>query len=378
MNRNLIIFLVAVFVLLFGGIAYYFYYIASHPDSIAEQRQSVDVAIDHARKSVKSGADATTVAQLERSLSQAVDKTQEAKAKMVLASAYIATSPEKSIDLDKEISLDTTYPVAYRSTAGNAVVEYYLSTKNVTFAKEHIFTGPTWGDFMKGSTFDSNGLEQGVIHSLEWVASITPSFPPEYALAYYYGQRIGTDRNSKYIPLTKDHVQKGDVAFQTALDFNKKSLEQNPSRLPPFLNNRLGIGLEHKVLALVDLYNVGAAGSSFDAIHADFKEAIDLLEKDKEDMSALDSARYTRFHLAVFLVRENAKMHAAEVASVLAPVVDNPQKSSSFYKGYLTSYGSDARLRGSAVWSDMVLLGKSNTKFKTLLLNLGWKEADLK
>ena len=387
-RSTIVIFLAALVVLvIFGGgvyllkpsLVYRILGVSNRPT----QRSITNAYIDQGRKLVQSGNPDQAVPALEKAVQNATDTTQEYSAKLVLASAYITSSNvatrAKGVSLFKEISLRADYPGMVRSNAANSAVEYYLSSKDVSFAQKNIFTGPTWSDFMNGNTFDSVGLEKGVISALEWTSTLALSFSPEYTLAYYYGEQIGNDKTSKYIHMVKDRIQRGDLAYAAALQVNADFSTKNPTGgLPPYTNNRLGIGLEHKALALVDLYKVGQADLTFEEIAKEYTDSIALLEKDPNDKMARVSALYNRFHLAVFYVDESPTKYKSQITTALAPLYKDDLKSSNFYTGYLKSYGTNPALANSQIWKDMVKLGRADVQFKALLLSVGWNESAFK
>jgi hypothetical protein len=258
-----------------------------------------------------------------------------------------------------------------------------LSGKDIDFALQTIFTGPTWGDFLTGNPKE-NDVDAAVIKSLEWITSLSPAFGPEYVLASKYAdwikQGVNPDMRASYITLAHQHLDKGDTEYQKALEKNQAFREQNLTSVPPYSDNRLGVGIEHKALALDALFLAKATEKNAKDVESTYEEAIALLEQDSTLNSALVSGLYTRFHLAVFLARVDAKKYSQIIIDTLAPInkTNSNLRQSNFYQSFLRNYGKDTRYRNTDAWKDIVLVAHIDPLFKNLLIELGWNTNDFK
>ncbi len=384
MNYKILILGLVAAVLAVGGVGYYyFFYAPSHSASyLTRQREIFNRDLSDSKKMVMTGQSSDAIPNLEKIAQSATDNTQEALAKDNLGMAYmIAGMPEKGIALLKEVSVDDKYPTAYRSTAAQEVMEYYISGKNVDFALKNIFTGPIWGDFIKAKTVDAKALELGAINGFEWITTLGPSFAPEYTLASKYavlaGETTDSLERSQSQTLAKQHLVKGDAAYQAALDANKIFLVDNPTQVPPYTDFRLGVGLEHKAITLSMLYEQKVPGITLANVESAFTDTLALLEKDPAIAGNITSGIYTRYHLAAFYAHISAKQYSAKILTTLAPMYNTALQNSSFFQSFLKNYGTDGIYYKTQDWNDLVLLSKSDPKFKSLLLSLGWKASDL-
>lgn len=366
------------------AVYYFFYFLPTHSQAqLQQQKQAVDISLSDAKKMIMIGQSSEAIPLLEKNVTSATDAGQEAVAKINLGIAYVgAGMPDKGIALMKEVSTDITYPLGYRSTAAQQVLEYYISGKDSAFALNNIFTGVIWGSFIKEKNPDAKALELGVINAFEWVTTLAPSFPAEYTLASKYavlaGETTGsTTARAQYQNLALQHVKKGDAAYQDALALNQRSLQKDPTIVPPFVDYRLGVGLEHKGITLAALYEQKVSGVTLSDVESAFADCLALLEKDPTLKGSLVSGIYARYHLAAFYAHINSKQYASKIVATLAPMYNTSLQSSNFYQSFLKIYGTDGIYYKTQDWNDLVLLSTIDPKFKSLLLSLGWKASDL-
>jgi hypothetical protein len=368
--------------ILAAALTYYLLVYRNNPAAIAAQHAKVESAVQDARLALYKGGGSETIPTLESSVSQATDVYQKAYAQLTLGSSYVASGmSDKGIALWKQISLDTNNPPAIRSSAAQLTLEHYLSSKDIGFALNNIFTGPTWGDFLQGSTStDPAVIDLGVIRALEWTASLAPSFPTEYTLATEYGERIvqgyEPSKKAQYITLAQEHIKKGDAIYQLSVQYNQQTTPPGSPVLPPFSDYRLGVGIEHKAWALGDLYQAAAPDVTIAQVKKTYADSLAILEKDPTARGSIVSADYARFHLAAFLLHAEGQSGAQDIRDALAPIYNvSTRIDSDFYQGFLRQYGADPRYKGTLMWNDMVKLAKVDPRFKSLLEQLGWSDS---
>jgi tetratricopeptide (TPR) repeat protein len=383
-RQTLVLSVIATAAIIVGCATYYFLYFrpAHEAARLLQQKQAVDVSLSDAKKMMAVGQSSEAIPSLENDVAQAADKGQESVAKINLGIAYYSAGmPEKGVALLKEVSTNVVYPMAYRSTAGQQILEYYISSKDTDFALKNIFTGIVWGDFIKESNPDAKALELGVINAFEWVSVLGPSFSTEYVLASKYAALANETTDSatktKYQNLAIDHVKKGDDAYQYALKINQDSLQKNPNLVPPFVDYRLGVGLEHKALTLSLLYEQKVSSIELANVESAFKDALTILEKDPNLKGNIVSGIFTRYHLAAFYAHIGSAQYASKILSTLAPMYNPSVQDSNFFQSFLKNYGTDKIYYKTQDWKDIVALSKIDPKFKSLLLSLGWKSSDL-
>lgn len=381
MKRALIVLFSVIGVAAIGGLAYWLvaFRASSSPEEMQRQRFSEN--LQAGRQLLSNGVGGTALDLLEQAVMQAANPAQKSRAELNLGSAYVqAGMPQKGIDLWKQISINASYPVAYRSTATQDVLSYYISGKDVDFALSEIFTGPVWGGFIKGQSPDLRGLNLAFKNALLWIDSFefpNHSFIIQYRLANWYGEDmlIASGTAKEYdLSQARHYIQRGDAAYDRALATNTEALKKSPNDLPPYVDSILGVGLTLKARTVgamyLDLVKVG--GVTFDHATSLFKEAIGLSERRS------GTASYSRFHFAEFLELADPVANKQQILDALAPLYTATNRDdATFYQDFLKRERADARYHDTLSYRHLVGLSKIDPRFKSLLISLGWKSSDL-
>jgi hypothetical protein len=372
-----ILVLMILVVVVIGG---YFYYKNGAQQNQNTQKtanqDAINADISKGRNATLSGDGATAVPLLEKSVADTQDSSTRALAQINLASAYIvAGRKEDGVNLFKQVSLDVKAPPSFRASGGQHAIEYYLGGKDIAFARSVIFTGPVWGAFLDQSISGQKGVDIAVINAFNWVTSLAPSYGAEYELASKYADQVQLGGTADTIRLNTvnatTHIQKGDIDYKQTINSGVPAGDNG-------FNSRLGVALEHKAIALDELYQAKAINDNADTVISTYQDSITLVEKDPTLKIAVSSGLFARYHLAAFMMHVDSKKYASAIADTLAPLYGDSMRSTNFYTGFLKQYGSDPQYTKTPMWNDMVALSKIQPQFKELLLQEGWSPTDLK
>jgi tetratricopeptide (TPR) repeat protein len=381
----LVIALCCLFIIILGAGAVYYFVILPKQLTPAEiLAQQVDKNLQSGRQLLNQNSPQSAIPWLQQAASQAVDLDQKSRAELNLGQAYLAAGmSQQGIALLKEVSLNETYPVGYRSTAAQNIVGYFKDGKDVNFALQYVFTGPTWSDFIKGTTPDATGMNTAIKNAYLWIASFdnsTSAFNVYYTLASWYGEDLSGQTGATQadeIVQTKKYIQLGDAMYPQVLALNATAKQSDPTGVPPFTVGVIGNALTLKARALAGLYRVGDASTTLNAVSTAFTQAITLLDSDPTGYS---TSLYSHFHFADFLVKVNPTANAQKVTDTLTFLYSDPSQYSVnvFFQGFLKLYGAQNSIyRGTLTWKDIVIMTHIDPRFKSLLINLGWSVSDL-
>lgn len=387
MKRSLIfsIVVLVLFIIAAGGAFYYFIYSPAQPTPAEKNRQAVNQKLQSGRELLNTNSPQSAIPWLQQAVSSAVDFDQKSRAELNLGAAYLAAGmPEQGIALLKEVSLNTNYPVGYRSTAAQNVIGYYKNSQNIDFALKNIFTGPTWSGFIVGDNQDATGLNLATKNAYLWILSFDTStsvFNVYYTLANWYADDIKSQTGAakaQDISKTKTYIQLGDAMYPKILAVNAAAKKQDPTGVLPFTVGVIGNALTLKARALAGLYFAGDASATFETVSSAFTQALSTLDSDPTGYS---TGLYSHFQLADFLVRADPVANKAAVVKALSFIYSDPAQYTVnvFFQGFLKSYGAaNSAYRKTQTWKDLVVMAGIDPQFKALLIKLGWAASDLK
>lgn len=386
-RREKILLIVAVLTVLFIAavlfVSYFIFYIPQQQEQAAQN-------LREGRNLFHSGNALEAIPQLQQALQQATTPAQKAQAELSVAASYVEVGMvSQGTALRKEISLNQTYPVLYRLSAAEYALEWYISAGDMNYAIQNLFTGPIWGDFIKGNTTDTVGVNAAVKNAYLWVESLAAAasigdLPFRlYWLTNWYAQdalSTSTSTREEDIVQAKRYLMLGDSAYASVLEANAAAKAKDATSAAPFSDTFLAGSLSFKARALSGLYQGKVDGITFASPTDTFMQAIGLYERKSSDKVNLNYGLYARFNLALFLAKDDAVNNKQEILTILGPLYTQEQSllNFSFYHNFLRSTGVDPTLRNSAGWNNIGMLAKIDPRLKTMLVGLGWNAADIK
>ena len=317
-------------------------------------------------KLLDSGDPAAAAALFQELLDEVENPLQEGQIKLNLAVSRLRADPGEAVEMLKEISLNKDYAPLGRAKAANYVLAKYEDDKDDVFAREHIFTGPVWSEFL----VEGEPFSEAMIRGLEFSQGIYPTPETNMRLATEYSRFLFGD-----LELTQEEK---DARIEKALQnitYGDELLEKI------FAAGKVGYGDTHytevaiayqrKAMALDLLYFAGHVDNPKLVTEA-YEDALYTLIQNKAGSSI---ELFVRYLYADFLIRLDDENKEATIAKILTPFSEtqNNQAIGNFLRNQISyvHLNSTGKEKLPVRPDNIVRLAEISPEFKLVLQNAG-------
>lgn len=318
-----------------------------------------------------SGDAAGAAAHFDRLLEQAKIPEQEGQAKLNLGVARLHTNRNEAVALLKEVSIDERYLPSTRAKAANYVLNEYTATKEDNFAREHIFTGPIWEDFLvEGET-----LEQAVLRGFEFSMFMNPTPEASMRIAaetafQMWEDDISQEQKDEYAEIVERNIQFGDQSIQNLTE--NGIIQYGGTHF-----TEIATAYNRKGMALDVLYFQEYIDDS-QRVEEAFQDALNIL---LENEGGLGTELFVRYHYADFLIRLDPDGRRESIEKILAPMnqMTVSHNVATFLKNWIARdeiapVGKEKQL---AQPEHIRVMAEISPEFKSALQSIGVGESDL-
>lgn len=366
---TIILLLVIVLVVVFMYV--YYMSLSKESGSSMSSDEQFSVTLQEGGRLLTSGNAAEATAQFNKLLEQAETPVQEGVAKLNLAVSRLKSNREEAVAMLKEVSVNTEYQPFTRAKATNYILNEYTATKDAQFATEHIFTGPTWGEFMR----EDESLDDAALRGYEFSALISPTpegsmrIAAETAFKMWRPETTEEERDA-YAEKVLVYIGDADNAIESlTADGRIQYGDTHYSEIATAYNR--------KGMALDVLYFLGYVDDP-QMVEDAFQDALNILI---ENGTVLGTELFIRYHYSDFLVRLDAEGRQESIAKILTPMeqMTTNNNAATFFRNRLENqmlYQAKA-IDELARPDNIVRLANISPEFRSALLRIGVSEASL-
>lgn len=364
-----IVLVVSILVVLVVLIGYIFHYKNSaDQNDEALQDEVFQSEIQRGGNLLLSGNSAEAATHFQNMVEQAETPVQEGQAKLNVGVAKLAVDREEGITLLKEVSLNDAFDPLTRAKAVNYVLNEYTATKDAELAREHIFTGPTWEDFL----IDSASLDSAVLEGFEFSRAIHPTPEANTRIAaetafLLWKDGVTQEEKDEYATEVLSLISDADNAIAALRAANRV-------RYGDTHYTEIALAYHRKGMALDVLYFHGYVDDP-ELVKDAFQDALNVL---MEHESGTGTELFARYHYADFLLRLADEGHEASISKILAPMtqMEPTHTTASFFREWLgrdvtNQPGKEKQLAQPA---NIIRLAAISPEFKEALLGIGINE----
>lgn len=363
----LVLFAAIVIVVTFGYL-HYMKLKSPEGDMTAEQIES---AYEEGARLLESGNAPEAILQFNKLLEAADTPEVQGQLKLNLGVAQLKINRPEGIALLKEVSLNEEYEPITRAKAVNHVLNEYTATKDVELAREHIFTGPTWGEFLEEG---SGSVDAAVLQGFEFSNSIYPTPEALSRVATEYAkllsQSSSQEEKEQYAKIVLENIDESEALIESLRTADRIHYGDTHYTEIAVAYNRIGTALDA-------LYFEGYIDDA-DRVESAFQSAIDtLLENTGGDGTEL----FVRYHYADFLLRLDAEGRRESIVKTLSPM--NKMTSNHNIASFLhtriseTALNQEKDVTEPARPDSIALLAEISPEFREALLNIGITESQI-
>jgi hypothetical protein len=227
-----------------------------------------------------------------------------------IGSARLQSNPVEAIALLKEVSINESYLPFTRAKATNYVLNAYTSSNDQAFAREHIFTGPVWGDFF------GSDLQEATLTGFYYSADLSPTPEANMRIASELGAQIAFGELTAIeaegnAAAARDYIRFGNQQIALLLDSGQVEYGGTPPEEIATAMNRRGLALDF-------LYFAGYIDQA-EEVKDSYREAISYLIDNPIDIDN-GTKSFVRYNYADFLYRLDSEAEAQNIRTVLSPV----------------------------------------------------------
>jgi len=270
-----------------------------------------------------------------RMLESASNPQERGQIELNLGNARLQSNRVEAVALLKAVAINESYFDFTRAKATNFVLNEYTASNDEAFAREHIFTGPVWENFL------GDDLQESTLTGFFYSADLSPT--PEANM------RIASDLAAQiaFTNLTLNERDRNAAAAQDYLRFGNQlitELIQDGGVVyggtPP---DEIALAMNRRGLALDILYFSGYIDDA-DEVKDSYREAISYLIDNPIEISD-GTGSFIRYNYADFLFRLDAEAEANNIRTVLSPIGGLISRSNftTFVDGKLNNTVPDSR-----------------------------------
>jgi hypothetical protein len=268
-------------------------------------------------------------------LESASNPQERGRIELNLGNARLQSNRVEAVALLKAVAINESYFDFTRAKATNFVLNEYTASNDEAFAREHIFTGPVWENFL------GDDLQESTLTGFFYSADLSPT--PEANM------RIASDLAAQiaFTNLTLNERDRNAAAAQDYLRFGNQlitELIQDGGVVyggtPP---DEIALAMNRRGLALDILYFSGYIDDA-DEVKDSYREAISYLIDNPIEISD-GTGSFIRYNYADFLFRLDAEAEANNIRTVLSPIGGLISRSNftTFVDGKLNNTVPDSR-----------------------------------
>lgn len=308
---------------------------------------------------------ARVVPEMEKIIASPASIDDEAHAKILLGVAYASTGKQvEAAKLYKEVALSGNYPDIWRGIAASDLLNV-ADTQGEDFSRQYVFDAEPFKAYIAEGDF--NLAERRLA---EFSDALHSAVLPNYRIANWYAERLVEDKISPY--LTKEEregylktlterLHKGD-----SITINEEGLESTDA------SNLLSIYVT-RGLAAQKFYLVSSAAREKAMAEKSFTKAIALYNK----IYLFHRLKLlVPFYYAGFLAEFYGAPRKSDIEKALDVVMDAATDRSGTFFTFLKNERGDAHLQHYHR-REILLVAKFDERFKALLKDLGWTDAQL-
>ncbi len=277
------------------------------PQTAADQK--FYASLQEGGRLLEQGDPATALAEFQRLAAEASNPEQEGIAQLNIGVARLSTDKVGAIELLKEVANNSLYAPFTRSKAAYYALTGYYGSKDVDFAKNHLFTGTEWGQFIA----TSGSVDAAAVEALEFYNVVTPI--PEIT------SRLANEYARLAVEATTDEERDLHAAKAQEYVLNSESLMDSIAK-----NEEVKYGFYHytelasahqqNALALDRLFSIDWLEDA-EVVESAYQETINVMI-DNNDIGS-PSDLYPRYFYADFLTRLSVEENQEAIAKILAP-----------------------------------------------------------
>lgn len=315
--------------------------------------------------------DKRSIQELEVAVKLASGSDQEAHAKWDLGLAQILlVSPATGVSTLKEIVVDESYSLVYRSGALIRILGAYMGTRDQNFAKAHIFTGgEPWDSFVKDTDVD-----EAVRRAYEWGEDFHTTSIGNYMVAAWYGEQLLEDSQKKTGMLTPEQKADFKEKFTTHLAV-AEDLVAGPLASPmlEIWEKASMLNMRGSVYSIA--YALGNKEDDKKNAEESFNQAIRMISDLPETYASVYREGFSRFfqyeyaRFLAYLTRVKKEDHTAKIRELLTPAIEARGQKLNFFT-LLRNIGMLPDAHHVKQWT--LLIAEVDLRFKELLKELGW------
>jgi len=307
-------------------------------------------------------------------LANSVTELERGRANLSVALAEQQIDPLVALEHFKSISVTETFHPFVRATAMWYVVEGYLANRDIDFARQNIYTGDMWGQFVDSAYIDNPEL----MYRMASISALRTSL--ELSTSAQVAMRLATESASllQYDVFTDEYKQQtATLVLEYIALADQELVEIRNQNVPAYAGSEFVIevsALNSKALALDALY--------VDGYITDREEVVDAYRAAVDAIIAYDLPTvhpfFVRYNYADFLVRTDLENSSTTITRILLPMAELTSDNgfARYVSNRLTdgAYNKSERYTGHPV--TMRQLTNISPEFKTALLQIGLTEAD--